>query len=268
MSYYASLALFFVLCYNMITRRSFNNTVDRMPLVGKYLLQQTMHDYIRSPISNERTEFSQLVGILGFFVVAHAYQAKIGTDAFSTHLSALQDGYGVKNGALMCFDAAYASVNAAVTLRQTSLLLETYRLKKRRALRHKRSQTEPTAQHSQHSLRSGEASIASSNTARRRGITDSAARVALAIFVTAGGQAGFYTAFKDAEAKQEIISCVDNANSNLESYAQDDTFTESNFTDYATRWSNYCDVDVDKIVGLDQIIDQNPEISSNVVAYD
>lgn len=60
--------------------------IDKMPFVGKYTIEPAMKGYIRSGPDSEKRKLIWAGAWLGLFVLGHAYQARIGTEAFTFHL--------------------------------------------------------------------------------------------------------------------------------------------------------------------------------------
>jgi|GEM_PF-3242252 len=116
--------------------------IDRLPLVGKYLLQPALKGYIKSDLGHEKRKFTGISALLGAYVLVHAYQAKLGVNAFSNHAEHFETTGDTTDTLFMGIDAVYAAVNAAVTLRQASLMRTANQIRHRRYIRSERLQTQ------------------------------------------------------------------------------------------------------------------------------
>lgn len=113
--------------------------IDKLPFSGKYGIESAMKGYIKCEPGNEGRKYARVATFLGVYVLAHAYQAKMGIDAFSNQLQHFESTGDPTDTLFMGFDAVYAAANAAVTFRQFSLLGTAGQIRIRRLARNEKA---------------------------------------------------------------------------------------------------------------------------------
>ena len=112
--------------------------IDSLPLAGKGALQPALKGYIKSESGQEKRKFSKVSALLGVYVLVHAYQAKLGVGAFTDQMQHFETTGDPTDTLFMGIDVVYTAVNAAVTLRQASLMRTANQIRQRRHARNER----------------------------------------------------------------------------------------------------------------------------------
>ena len=248
--------------------------VDRLPLAGKYTLGPTLKGYIRSDIGQEKRKFAGVSALLGAFVVMHACQAKLGVDAFSEQFQHFETVGDVRDTFLMGIDAAYASVNTAVTLRQAILLHTANQIRQKRHARGEKTRALQLEKGRTLDLRlSDEAppeSLSGKDTKASAAPTQPEAShteskntnskvpvykrklsaLGLAFTVTLGGQAAMLVSWVDAASDHVQDSCIREANASITAQEYLGNITTPSLEAFRDEWISYCGVSPSNIEPL------------------
>lgn len=230
-------------------------TIDRLPLAGKYALMPALKGYIRSGPEREWRKFVGVNALLGIYVVGHTIQAKYGVETFTEHMQNLDSTGNADDALFMALDATYATVNAAVTLRQISLIKRANDIRKWRAKRAHRpsSPPMPAGPTSQEPVVPQEtmASVQTERIPTKRRLAAKLGGAGLAMLVTIGGQAAMMTSMDDAATKSYHEQCISSADREITRAAQ--LNPNSSLDEYRQEWIDYCGAKPNEIWPVAQV---------------
>lgn len=166
--------------------RSFYETVDAAPFVGKFGIRESIQKYILADQATEKKQFAKTSAYLGAMVAAHACQAYLGYEAATTHAEHFQNTEDASDLLLTGVDSMYAFVTASVSLRQIALMKRVATIRKQ-----KHGQPKEMTENAKKNPR-----LLSQN------------GYAAALAITLAGQAVFIGSAVDAHAKEYSSECA------------------------------------------------------------
>lgn len=228
---------------------AFNRSVDRLPLAGKYWTEPCAKAYTRAKPERDPLKFGATAALIGGLVLVHAWQTRSGMGSLLTHMEHVENTDSLRNGLFMGIDTTFTLVNAAVAVRQTSLLHQLNQIRKRRK---GRAASSPPLQYKGEAqeTREGdpieppkpkEAASLERKTDQNTYYRNRFASMCWAGVVTIAGSVAFMASDKDADT----LSCVVNAQEIL------DIYETSGFTNIVAsetiRLANSCGVSPDRL---------------------
>lgn len=206
--------------------------VDRMPFVGKCLIKPTIEEYVRStPEEGER--FKHTVAVLGAFALLHTCQAYMGQESFFIHMNHLRTTGNASNAIMAGLDLLYTTANAAVTMRQASLLNRVCGIQSRR--KRKNQDTKTTTTNTSERIAKNTIETAKPQSLEHKKAETRAAITATAFTLIA--QALFISSYVEGYITESHIKCRQQAAQNVQDYKEihGDVLMQQDEEEYISR---------------------------------
>jgi hypothetical protein len=199
------------------------DTVDKMPFAGKFVVHDSIKGYVTSPPEKEKRKFAQATALLGVYVLAHGYQAYLGQESLLTHVNHFEATHNVSDAIMSGIDSLYMTANAAVSMRQASLLKRTNDIRRRKSRRSRNvmplseemasAKSEVTVEETQSQSPKSEKNSENKKTPKARAVM-----AATAITLTA--QAIFGASYIEGYVEEGNITCRQRATQIVQEYEQ------------------------------------------------
>lgn len=157
--------------------------VDSAPFSGKFIIKDAYVGYVTADDSKKTRRAIVNAALLSVMVGAHAYQAKTGFDSLSFHLPEVTSNPDAKNVMFSSVDSIYTLAMSAVAIRQVDLLRKVGK-RHRQWIKERKKTPE------------------SERLVQKREYRHSKRAMALALAVTASGQAAGGISMADADSKR------------------------------------------------------------------